>query len=152
VLVADSSYFVALADRKDRWHADALRVKRTVAQDFLLSDLVVAESVTIVGDREGGKPARTLYEYFVDGCEVAYVEQALLREAMAVHLHFDGTVSVSDSVSVAVMSRRGIRDIVSFDRGFDRVRGIRRIHWTEGDGRGRAPRVIRARLTPPFRR
>lgn len=128
MIVADSSYFVALADRKDRWHADATRLRRTVPQEFLVSDLVVAESVTIVGDRRGGKAARTLYEFFGDQCEVAFLNALSLRQAMIVHLQFDGGLSVADSVSVALMSARGITDIVSFDPGFDKVRGIHRIH------------------------
>lgn len=128
VILADSSYFVALADRRDRWHPDALRVKETVPQDFLVTDLIVAEAVTIVGSRRGGRPAKTLYEYFVDSCDVEFVEERLLRDAMVHHLRYDGRLSVADCVTLAVMGRRGLREIVSFDHDFDRVRGIRRIH------------------------
>ncbi len=45
---------------------------------------------------------------------------------MAVHLRYDGRLSVSDCVGVALIGRRGIRDIVPFDSDFDRVRGVRR--------------------------
>lgn len=128
MIVADSSYFIALADRKDRWHADALRLKETIPQEFLLSDLVAAEALTIVGDRRGGRPAQTLYEYFEDQCEIAFVDEDLLREAMTLHLQHDGQLSVADCVSVALMSRRRIREIISFDRDFDRVQGVRRLH------------------------
>lgn len=128
MIIADASYFVALADSKDRWHEGALRIKNAIPQDFLVSDLVIAEAVTIAGDRQGGKPAQTLYEYFVDNCEIAYVEEDLLREAMAVHLRFDGNLSLSDCVSVVLMSRRKIREIVSFDSDFDKIRWVRRIH------------------------
>ncbi len=128
VIVADSSYFVALADRRDRWHGDAGRLRETVPQKFLVTDLVVAEAVTIIGSRRGGKPSRTLYEYFIDECEIEFVGPHLLDEAMAYHLRFDGRLSVPDCVSVALMSRRKIREIVSFDRDFDKIRGVRRIH------------------------
>ena len=47
---------------------------------------------------------------------------------MALHLQYDGTLSVADCASVALMSRDGIGEIVSFDSDFDKVRGIRRIH------------------------
>ncbi|MFA5897030.1 MAG: hypothetical protein WC985_09055 [Thermoplasmata archaeon] len=43
---------------------------------------------------------------------------------MALHLAYDGNLSVADCVSVVLMGRRGIREIVSFDR----VRGLRRVH------------------------
>lgn len=128
MIVADSSYFVALADRKDRWHREAVRVRGSVPQEFLVSDLVLAEVVTIIGDRRGGKPAQTLYEYFIDECELEFVSEDLLRDAVAVHFQYDGGLSVADCASVVLMTRRGIRDIVSFDRDFDKVRGIRRIH------------------------
>ena len=127
MIVVDSSYFVALADSKDRWHRDALRVKASVPQDFLVNDLVVAEAVTIVGARRGGRPAQVLYQYFMDECEVEFLEEVLLREAMGHHLLYDGNLSVADCVSIALMTRHGIRKILSFDRDFDRVRGIERV-------------------------
>ncbi len=92
----------------------------------MVHDLVVAEAVTIVGARQGGKPARTLCEYFTDACEVAFVDPGILEDAMALHLRYDGTLSVADCVSLALMERRGLRTIVSFDRDFDKVRGLRR--------------------------
>ncbi len=93
-----------------------------------MHDLVVAEVVTIVGARQGGKPARTLYEYFTDACEIAFVDSGLLEGAMAHHLRYDGTLSVADCVSLALMEQRQLRSIVSFDGDLDKVRGLRRIH------------------------
>ncbi len=125
-MIADSSYFVALADSRDKWHKRALRLD--VPARLVITDLIAAESVTIVGERGGGKAAQMLYEYFVDDCEVVFVDAELLEEAMALHLHYDGTLSVADCASVALMSRNGIGEIVSFDSDFDKVRGIRRVH------------------------
>lgn len=128
MILADASYFIALADRKDRWHADAVRVRRRVPAEYLVTDFVVGEAVTAVGGRRGGRPARTLYEFFIDACEIEFVERDLFEEAMDHHLRFDGGLAVSDCVSVALMVRRKIAEIVSFDADFDKVRGIRRIH------------------------
>ncbi|MBX8635562.1 MAG: PIN domain-containing protein, partial [Thermoplasmata archaeon] len=75
----------------------------------------------------GGKAARTLYDYFIDSCSVETVDRQLLDLAMAVHLRFDGILSVADSVSVALMTRDGIRQIVSFDGDFDKIKQIQRI-------------------------
>lgn len=127
MILGDSSYFVALADRQDRWHPDALRVKESVPQDFLVTDLIVAEAVTIVGSRRGGRPSKALYEYFIDSCDIEFVEERLLRDAMVHHLRYDGRLSVADCVTLAVMGRRGVREVVSFDHDFDRVKGLRRI-------------------------
>ena len=127
MLVGDSSYFVALADRGDKWHEDSVRLKSKIPRDLLVSDLVVAESVTIVGNRGGGRAGQTMYEYFIDECEVEHVDEDLLAEAMTIHLQFDGDLSVADCVSVAIMYRMGAKELVSFDGDFDKVRGIKRI-------------------------
>ncbi len=99
-----------------------------MAQEFLVSDLVLAETVTIIGDRRGGQAAQTIYEYFTDECEIEFLEVELLRGAMGLHLRYDGSLSVADCVSIALMAQRGIGSIVSFDSDFDRVPGIERIH------------------------
>lgn len=125
-MIADSSFFVALADSKDKWHKQAAQLD--VHRELLVTDFTIAESVTIIGERGGGKVAQTLYEYFVDQCDIVFIDKDLLDEAMALHLQFDGTLSVADCGSVAVMSREGIREILSFDSDFDKVRGIERVH------------------------
>jgi len=127
VHVADTSYFVALADRRDRWHRDSLRVKSLIPQEFVVSDLVLAEAVTLVGARLGGSQARVLYRYFLDACDVVFTDKGLLEEAMTSHLHYAGRLSVADCASLAIMTRRGIGEIVSFDADFDRVKGIVRV-------------------------
>lgn len=127
MIVADSSYFIALADKKDQWHRQAMAVKGRIPQGFKISTLTISEAVTAIGYRAGGKAARTLYDYFIDSCSVETVDRQLLDLAMAVHLRFDGILSVADSVSVALMTRDGIRQIVSFDGDFDKIKQIQRI-------------------------
>ena len=46
---------------------------------------------------------------------------------MLVFLHYDGILSVSDAVSVAIMNARHIDRILSFDSDFDKVGGISRV-------------------------
>lgn len=80
------SYFVALADSKDRWHEQALGLK--VPRELVVTDLIVAESVTIVGERGGGKAGRTLYEYIVDECDVVFVDEGLPESGHGVILTY----------------------------------------------------------------
>ena len=128
MILVDSSYFVALADRKDRWHVAATELDKSGWDAVLVSDLIVAESVTIVGSRGRGKAAQRLYSYFVDSCELSFVDKNTLDRAMKYHLQYDGSLSVADCTSIVIMQDRGIRRIVSFDTDFDRVKGIERIH------------------------
>ena len=128
MILGDSSYFVALANREDRWHRDAVRISKSLRDRILVTSFTVAESVTLVGGRVGAKGGRSLFHYFFDDCEVVFADEELLRAAMPHWLRYDGRLSVPDCVSVEVMSRRTLSRLLSFDSDFDRVRGIDRVH------------------------
>ena len=127
MIFADSSFFVGLVDARDQWHSRAVRVVQTLSKEIIVSDLVVAESITIVGSRAGGKAALTLYQYFRDSCTVDFADSALFDAAMAAHTRYDGKLSLADCVSLTIMARRKVSRIVSFDTDFDRVNGLERI-------------------------
>ena len=128
MIFGDSSFFIALVNRKDRWHRDAVRVSRSIAERFLVTDFVVAESVTPIGSRVSANAGIALYRYIFDDCDVAFVDEPLLRSSMVRWLRLGGRLSVADAVSVEIMARRKILRIASFDSDFDRVDGIERIH------------------------
>ena len=129
MILVDSSFFIALVDRKDQWHTAAKSlVPILVSETILISDLIVAESVTIIGRRSGGKAGEQLYHYFMDNCDLVAADEKILKGGMQVFLRFDGTLSVSDSVSVFIMKKRNIDRICSFDSDFDKVEGIVRVH------------------------
>jgi hypothetical protein len=129
MILVDSSFFIALADRKDQWHAAGKALLPILAgETILISDLIVAESVTIIGRRSGGKAGEQLYHYFMDNCDLVVTDEKVLKGGMQVFLRFDGTLSVSDAVSVFIMKKRSIDRICSFDSDFDKVEGIVRVH------------------------
>ena len=127
MIFGDTSFFVGWVDSADQWHARAVQLSDSLPEDIVVSDLVIAESVTIVGSRKGGRPAHELYEYFQDSCQIEFVDPEVLDEAMMTHLRFGGRLSLADCVSVALMGRRKITNIVSFDTDFDRVKGLERV-------------------------
>ena len=128
MIFADSSYFIGIAREKDRWHKDALRIAERNNESLLISDLVISESVTLVGSLEGGKAGKILYEYFVDNCKIVFTDTDLLENAIETFLMYDGTISLADATSVEIMQHFGIDRIVSFDSDFDKVNWIKRIH------------------------
>ena len=128
MIFADSSYFIALARENDQWHDDALKICGKIKDSFLVSDLVISESVTLVGSLEGGKAGKLLYEYFIDNCKIEFVDSEMLAKSMEIFLKYDGSISLADSASVEIMKEHRIKKIISFDGDFDKVREIERIH------------------------
>ena len=128
MIFSDSSFFIGLADKRDSWHKRALKVKSRLRDELVISDLIISESVTMIGYRAGGAAGKTLYNFFRDNCQVEYVNEDILDEAMNLFSKFDGKLSVADSASVIIMKRKKIKGIISFDSDFDKIKGIDRIY------------------------
>ena len=128
MILVDSSYFIALMREKDMWHNDAVEISDKIKDPYLVSDLIISESVTMVSSLEGGKAGKLLYEYFIDNCKIEFVDSVMLSRSMEILLKYDGSISLADAVSVEIMNKHRIRKIISFDSDFDKIEGIVRIH------------------------
>jgi len=128
MIFVDSSYFIAVANREDRWHGHAKRLTpRLEREDLLTTDLVLSEAVTGVGSVLGGKAGKETYDVIADNCSIEVATRDRCASAITTFLQYDGTLSFADAVSLVVMQERTIQKIASFDADFDRVRGIDRL-------------------------
>lgn len=129
MIFVDSSYYIAIADTKDQWHKKALELSEYIETNIsVVSSFIISEVVTEIGRRSGGKVAYNLYNYFTDNCKIIYIDRDMLSESMEIVLKYDGTFSLADAASVAIMDNMKIGEIVSFDSDFDKVDFINRIH------------------------
>jgi predicted nucleic acid-binding protein len=128
MIFVDSSFFIAIVRDKDKWHSDALELAQKINESMVISDLIISESVTLVGSLEGGKAGKLLYEYFTDNCEICFVYEEILTKAIDTFLKYDGSISLADAASVEIMKKHRINKILSFDSDFDKINEIERIH------------------------
>ena len=128
MIFVDSSYFIAIAREKDRWHKDALKLVEKTSDSMIVSDFIISESVTLVGSLEGGKAGKILYEYFIDNCKIYFIDEEILSKAMATFVKYDGSLSLADATSVEIMKKHKIKRILSFDNDFDKIKDIQRIY------------------------
>ncbi|MGP8323820.1 MAG: type II toxin-antitoxin system VapC family toxin [Methanosarcinaceae archaeon] len=129
MIFVDSSYYIAIADTKDQWHKKSLELSEYIENNIsVVSSFIISEVVTEIGRRSGGKVAYNLYNYFTDNCKIIYIDRDLLSESMEIVLKYDGTLSLADAASVAIMDNMKIGEIVSFDSDFDKVDFINRIY------------------------
>jgi len=128
MIFVDSCFYIAIADKKDQWHKKAKNLTKYIEnKEVIISDFIISEVLTEIGKRGGGKKVHQLFEYFIDNCEITYVNPDLLVESESLFLKYDGTLSLADAVSATIMREKGIWDIISFDSDFDKVEGINRI-------------------------
>ncbi len=128
MIFADSSFFIAIAREKDRWHKNALKLAEKIKEPLLISELILSESITMLGSFQGGKAGKTLYEYFKDNCRIEFINEEMMDKAMDIFLKYDGSISLADASSIEVMRKHRIKKIISFDSDFDKIPEIDRMH------------------------
>ncbi len=129
MIFIDSSFFIAAVNKNDQWHEMAGKILPIVVkEEKVTSQLILSESVTLVGSLFDGKTGLKLFNYIFDNHEVLYADKRMSLNAMDTFLKYDGTLSFADSVSVEIMKDLGINKLVSFDSDFDKVDDIIRIY------------------------
>ena len=124
VIFVDTSAWLALLNRKDQYHRRANDCWRALAagkQKLMTSNLVLSETLTLVG-------RRVSYEFSADQAELLYGMSLLtvlrpgyeqeMAALMMMRKYADQGVSFADCVSFALMKRGVIPAAFTFDRHF----------------------------------
>lgn len=118
----DTSAWYAVMDASDRRHAAAAAFyqEHAPAGHFVTSNMVLAETWTLLTAHLGRRAALTLWEMLrVAHLPVVTVESVDLEAAWRIIEAFDDQdFSLTDGTSFSVMERVGIIDAFSFDRHF----------------------------------
>ncbi len=110
---------------------DAQRLLRQLAEarERMVTSVEVLQEILhryeAIGRQDAIQPAWDALVGVID--EVFLVELADCEEAKGLVLAHGG-LSARDALHAAVMARRGLTRILSFDTGFDRLPDLRRVH------------------------
>jgi predicted nucleic acid-binding protein len=131
VIFIDSNIpmYLVGAPHPKKAESQILLERLTAAGERLATDAEVLQEIlhryTAIDRRSAIEPAMKLTLDLVD--EVFPIEKAdVLRASEITRSH--SSLSARDSVHIAVMERRGVQSILSFDADFDRWPGLRRIY------------------------
>lgn len=135
MIFIDTTVWVGDADLNDELHESAHQMIESVRMGTtpsgLVTDFIIDETVTIVGKRRGfgAGRAKDLANAILASSRIStvFVDESILKDALATYPMYGGRLSLTDVVSTVVMRRFGVRDIFSHDSDFDTVKGIRRL-------------------------
>lgn len=121
-ILVDTGAWYALADSADSHHAEARRfyAERLREDVFLTTDLVVAETWSLVASHLGRPAALTFWRRLRDvGVPVLTAEEPDLEAAWHIAQTFpDQPFSFVDCTTFAIMERQGILGAFAFDKHF----------------------------------
>ncbi len=118
---ADTSFWVALALRRDAHHAEAVTLWRQRDQRLLVTNHVLGEVWTFLRRRDGHATALRAFELISrsDAVRIEQVEQHIEHDAWEWLRHHDERAySFVDATSFAVMRRQAIIEALAFDGDF----------------------------------
>jgi predicted nucleic acid-binding protein len=134
----DTGAWYAIADASDRHHAEAARfyLEQAPTGRLITTDLVVAETFTLIGAHLGREAAVTFWGTLrATRTPIQTIESVDLEAAWRIIESFaDQDFSFTDYTSFAIMERLGIDEAFAFDSHFlvyrfgpRRQRAIRRL-------------------------
>jgi len=121
VRFADTSFWFALAERRDRHHNDARALVQAGVGRVCFSNHVVGETWTLLRRRAGHFAAVGFIDRLAQlpDVEVVHVDAATEADAWRwLRRHDEREYSFVDATSFAVMRRRRIREALAFDGDF----------------------------------
>jgi predicted nucleic acid-binding protein len=126
-LFADSAAWLALYDRRDKYHVRTQIAFRDLTErkvTFVVTDYTVAETATLVMGRAGHAQATICGEWLLHSARVRLirVDAEMWSEAWRMFkMYDDKDFSFVDCASFAVMRREHIVDAFTFDHHFEQM-------------------------------
>jgi predicted nucleic acid-binding protein len=120
----DAGAWIALNDRRDAYHQDALETYRRLLEQsrtLVTTNLVISEGYVVIRQAGGHRPAMRFLAALRQSNRVVKVYSEAVLEERAEHIltqYDDQDFSFADAVSFAVMQQRGLGEAFGFDRHF----------------------------------
>ncbi len=127
ILFGDSAGWLAVYNDRDKYHPtakQAIESLRAHRVTFVVTDYVIAESVTLMRGRLGHTQAVAFGEWLLTSSQVRQVRLDIdvWNEAWRLFkLYDDKEFSFTDCTSFAVMRQHRLRDVFTFDHHFEQA-------------------------------
>lgn len=123
----DSSFLIALINDNDSLHKKALEyVELTEDNDCYISNLIINEVITVIGNKLGLSVAISSYDLLTSVFNIIneYDLKDFNYNTMLFYETYKTKLSFTDSSILLVMEKKGISNLLSFDKEFKRVENI----------------------------
>lgn len=123
----DTSFFKAYADTKDDFHQSALQVFQKLKDEktqLITSNYILDETFTVIRTKCGlasAKQFKSILEEFATDLKIVRIFSVDDANAWEWFLKDWGKLSFTDCVSFALMKRRKIKRVATFDTDFKRA-------------------------------
>ncbi len=127
----DTNVLFSYFDKNEKNHFKARKIIRLIDDNskhtYFYSDYVFDEILTLVRKRQGVNVSNRVLDVLIDSnLKLLKLNEAHLNVALEIFRKYGG-LSFTDSTIVALMLDKEIKEIYSFDKGFDSIPKIIRL-------------------------
>ncbi len=126
----DSVVWIALKYKRDQWHKEATQLKNRIVrlEKIFVTDFVIVETYNFLLRKVSLTAAQETLVMFLESQKIVILYNNFLtlsnsKKILEKHNH----LSLTDANIVWFSENLNIKEIISFDKGFDSVSGIGRI-------------------------
>ena len=126
----DSVVWIALKHTRDQWHKEATQLKNRILtlEKIFVTDFVIVETYNFLLRKVSWTAAQETLGMFLESQKIMILYNNFLtlsnsKKILEKHNH----LSLTDANLVWFSENLNIKEIISFDKGFDSVSGIKRI-------------------------
>ena len=128
MIFLDSCFLISLISDKANHHEDAINLLELIDNEHkVINSLVLSETLNGIHRCEKRKSIEEIYNILIEVAEVIYLKPEEYIEAINLSNHYNNAINYSDFIILNTMQNKKINRIVSFDKGFDKIKGIERI-------------------------
>jgi len=116
-MVLDSSFLISFFRKADTNNSRAIAIlKEHQNTGFFLSDVILFETISVLGAKDGTASAKEAYDWVMDSSQIKiiYFNDAQRIEILQEHLSKSGKMSVAD-ISVLYLARITGAGVLAFD-------------------------------------
>jgi len=131
MILVDSGVWLGWFLPKDKWHRQSKKIiERLINElsDIGVCDHVIDEIYNFLLRRLGWIQAQTPINTIlgIEGLRVYYTDELTFKEALILARE-NKDFSLTDAIQIIHAKDEGIKQIASFDKAFDTVKGIKRV-------------------------
>lgn len=127
MIFIDSSYLIALSIKTDKNNKRAKELKLYLNEKRVINEIVLTETLNTFSKRCNAN-TKDIYKVLDKTNDIVFLEKEDYLDAMDICNYYNNAINFSDCIILNTMQKLQINKIASFDKDFDKINTITRIH------------------------
>ncbi len=123
MIFLDTGYFKGLIDEKDVHHETALNIKDYINSTNETTVINTTVLVETLNKTKGIEDIKGIYDEINSENQIIHLTREDYLKSLMINGWYMNSINYSDCTIVNTMMKLKIRKIVSFDRGFEKIKG-----------------------------